>query len=279
VRAVKFIFKQAYPSGSFDAPPPFGTVPGVGKGHAASRAFGADGSLLATSPSSSSWPAWLPRLEIGISGSANTAATNPQCARFTSSTEASSCNFGSGAVSCVAPLNYYRISEFDCVAGAATNGTGGSNDGVYLRATFNRAQMSSTDNLMVVVEYVAAAYNSGAKDPTLCMSSGVATPETCSDLTWKSYLKHSGGETTQPFFMLIPPTQSFVSTGTGSSGASPIARQIILPLANDQNLTVFQLSRIGTALTAIAAPFTGACPSNSALCAGVTLYSITFYRM
>ena len=40
-RAVKIIFKQSYPNGSFDAPSAAGTLPKPGFGHPATRVFNA----------------------------------------------------------------------------------------------------------------------------------------------------------------------------------------------------------------------------------------------
>ena len=66
---------------------------------------------------------------------------------------------------------------------------------------------------------------------------------------------------------------------------SPAAKQIILPLPSDPALTVFQISRIRSNLDALGATVKSRCnaanttDANSPLCAGIILYSLTFYRI
>jgi hypothetical protein len=300
-RAAKIIFRQAYPLGSFDAPSTSGTVPAAGFGHKISRVFNPDGSLLSQGPSegaskAATWPNWLESVEVGVSGPSNTAAVNPACARFSDTTEATDnhCNFGSGAVACGAPAGLYRVSDYDCLKGIAAadikDGNGGPGDGVYIRARFNRAALGSTENILAVFEYVAATYNNPSSgtptSPTACLQGGQFTPENCTELTWKTYLKHNVSEIVQPFQMLVPPTQNFVTGNT--NGVNPTTRQFILPLAQDTSLSVFQISRVRSRLDTTAATVMTACagssmapasPANSPLCSGMIFHSLTFYRM
>jgi hypothetical protein len=284
-RAIRIIFKQSNPSGSFDASPSNGTVPTPGSGQQAVRFFNADGSLLAGAASS-----WLSSFEIGISGSNNTAARNSACAKFADATESSStdnCLFGTaGAVGCGAPNGLYRVSEYDCLATSgqvAQDGTGGPGDGIYLRATFNRSLLGTGENLMAAIEYVASAFDAAPASPTTCFSGGKPAPELCSNVTWKAFVKHSLSETVQPFLMLVPPTQNYVNTGIGTSGVSPQMRQFVVPLAGDPKLSVLQISRIHSnldrAAAAAACNNSGTLPANSPLCAGIVIYSLTLYRI
>jgi hypothetical protein len=286
-RAVKIIFKQNYPAGSFDASPNSGTPASPGSGQAATRFFNPDGSLLASAAAAT----WLSSFEIGISGSNNASAKNSDCAKFADATEGSAnsnCNFGGAGVGCGAPNGLFRISEYDCKANVSAptlDGTGGPNDGVYLRATFNRSQLGTGENLMAVLEYVASAYDAAPASPTTCFNSGTLAPENCSNVTWKAFVKHSVSEMVQPFLMLVPPTENYVNTGMVTSGVSPKARQFFIPLASDPLLSVLQISRIHSNLDITNPAVKAACyanttgAANSPLCAGLVLYSLTLYRM
>lgn len=295
-RAIRIIFKQTYPAGSFDASPGNGTPAALGSGQQATRYFNPDGSLLAGVGSGSN--TWLSNFEIGISGANNTAAPAANCAKFADATEGSAtnnCNFGpAGAIGCGAPNGLYRISEYDCLATAgqtAQDGTGGPNDGVYMRATFNRTLLGTGENIMASLEYVAAAMDPAPAAPQTCFVNGVPAPEQCSNVTWKAYIKHSGGEMVQPFLMLVPPTQNFVNIGLGTSGVSSQMRQFIIPLAGDPQLSVLQISRVHSNLDVSSSATQTACdynggsgvgttlPANSPLCAGLVIYSLTLYRI
>lgn len=302
-RAAKIIFKQAFPNGSFDAASAAGTRAQPGKGHPATRVFNPDGSMLSgTGPGSATWPAWLSSFEIGISGGNNASAPASNCAKFADATESTATNcdlkgaVGAGTDHCGAPGSLYRVSEFDCKSGTTTvDGNGGPSDGVYIRATFDRAQLGTAENMMAVIEYVAASFNPAPESPVDCFNGGVFTPENCSDVAWKVFLKHNVTEMVQPFLMLAPPTQNFVVTansvtGLTSSGANPSTKQIYVPLAADPSLSVFQVSRIRSALNASSAAVMAACnnlpapgaavlPANTPLCAGIVFYSLTFYRI
>lgn len=256
-----------------------------------SRQYDSNGAVT----SSQGWPTWLTSFDIGISGTNNTNAKAPACARFAPSTEAgANCNLGPNATSssnCGAPLGQFRVSEADCMlttTSPTVSGTGGMNDGVYIRTQFNRGAggLGANENILMVVEYLASSLNPAPNKPTSCF--GVDKqfkPENCSDFTWKVFLKHQLNENTssitlQPFFMLIPPMINSVlgaaQNNTLTSGVNPTARQVILPLASDTNLSVVQLSRVQsdpnstTDLSTYCAP--RGLPANTPLCDGVVFY-------
>ncbi|MBI2711705.1 MAG: hypothetical protein HYX41_02415 [Bdellovibrio sp.] len=298
-KAVKIIFSDTS-SGSFNPPSSGGTVAAPGSGLQAVRVFNPDGTVLASNgPTGSNWPAWLAGFELGISGTSNTSAKNPYCATFAGSTESTdlSCNFGSGSgtSACGAPPGQFRISEVDCSAGApaASSGNGGPSDGIYFRATFSRdpSVLALNENILVVLEYTASALNPAPSNPVNCFTGGAFTPEACTDFVWRTYIKHSASEIVQPFLMLIPPTFSSVLVtnipsplvGPQGSGTGVAAKQFIVPLASDSGIKVLQVTRKQSAfpdintLKSYCSP--GSLPGNSPLCAGVVLYSITFYRI
>jgi len=113
-KAAKVIFKIDATNGSFDSFPSAGTPPGEGKGFAARRVFRPDNTVL------SAFPPWLTGVEVGISGTGNTAAIYDKCARFATAEEVnlSNCIFGGGNKVCSAPGSYYRVSEVDCTSAA-----------------------------------------------------------------------------------------------------------------------------------------------------------------
>jgi hypothetical protein len=302
-KAAKIFFKTGYPAGSFDSPSSGGTVATPGSGLQAVRIFNADGSLLAANgPTDSAWPKWISSVEIGISGSNNTSAPNADCARFAAVGEDASakCNFkglanpsASDLTACGAGTGLFRVSEYDCAKAATATGTGGPSDGVYIRATFNRdtTYLGSGENVMAVLEYAASTLNQAPAAPTTCFSGGVfdSTASGCADQTWKIFLKSSASETVQPFFMLVPPSFAWVRTTNGTGGSGAAAKQIILPLAGNADLSVMQISRIkalsddvtssGNFSKICTSNGAGLTPANSALCLGMVFYSLTFYRM
>ncbi|MEO7161307.1 MAG: hypothetical protein ABI041_00160 [Bdellovibrionia bacterium] len=286
VKAVKIYF-QASTNSSFDAPSSnlLGTVAAVGSGLQAKRIYNGDGSALAlrgtTDPS---WPAWLTSFEIGVSGSSNASATNAHCANFVYSTEAIStrdCKTPLGVTyNCGAPLNQFRVSEWDCTG--ASVGNGGPSDGIYFRAVFNRATtaLGTNENILAVIEYSASALNAAPTNPLNCFSGGIFTPESCSDFTWRAYLKRSALDTVQPFLVMVPP----ISSSSLQAGTGLVAKQIFLPIAADPTFTTFQLSRTGSILTPATTNFSTQClnarsTGDSPLCAGMIFYSITFFRI
>ncbi len=291
-RAAKIIFKQHNPAGSFDAPNATGTAPVPASGHSATRVFNADGSLLAASPSAGTWPKWIYKVEIGISGSSNTAATNVNCARFAANNEDTDnkCEptaSGSGSIDCGAASGLFRVSEYDCTKSpSATNGNGGPNDGVYFRVYFNRSQLSASENVLAVLEYASSVLNPAPAQPTSCFSGGIFTPTSanCSDMTWQIYLKHNEYEIVQPYLMLVPPAFGHVNADLNTLGSGVSTKQFFLPLAGDANLTVAQVSRI-RALPNTTTDFQNICDpdldgiGNSPLCVGMILYSLTLVRI
>jgi hypothetical protein len=303
-RAVRIIF-QTGTSGSFNVPSNAGTPVGVGNGLQALRLFDTQGNTIATTGTTDpNWPTWLQSFEIGISGASNTAAPNPNCARFPEGTSEASaaCTFGSNSSTCGSSANF-RISEVDCGVSPPATGQGNAQDGIYFRAIFNRntAYLGPTENILAVIEYAASAYNGAPSNPTTCFSSSSGTgfaPEQCADFSWKVFLKHYPTEATQPFMMMIPPTPYYVyGNSTNTSGASTVTKQFFVPLASDQNLTEVQISRITSNLVSGWSGWTAsntyanyllACDpgtlrtstgADTPLCAGLVVSSITFYRI
>jgi hypothetical protein len=286
------------PPGSFSAAsvPASGTVPGTGL--AAVNLFNADGSILAAGKTSANWPQWLTSVVIGVSGASNTSATNSHCANFATSAEASTttnCNLGNGAVGCGAPVNQFRVSEVDCGYGTVpATGTGGGTDGVYIQANLNRTYLGTTENLMVVMNYMASTYNSAPANPQNCFSASGFYAGLCTDFLWQMYLKHSATEVVQPFMMLVPPIYNYYSNNpSNTNGNTPTSKQYILPIAADSGLSTIQFSRVGSTLNSSAAvngtsAYLEACDvnatrtgagANSPLCAGIIFYSMTLFRI
>jgi hypothetical protein len=315
IRATQVIFQSASSvGGSFNSlltqGNSQGTVPLPGRGHPAVRVFNSDGSFQGsinptTGVTQGSWPAWLSSFEVGVSGPANTASLNPNCATFAGNSEATSQNCFLGPTAspvpsqCGAPLGQFRISEVDCSipsggTPATATGSGGPADGVYLRAVFNRAYLGANENILAVIQYSSSALDPAPANPSTCFLGGKFSPESCSDFVWKVFLKHSANETALPFMLFVPPTFSSVlgtaQVPASTSGMGIAAKQFILPLASDPTLSVFQISRIQSAFpgngvslikacTATNTPPTVNSPGNSPLCAGVVFYTITFYRV
>lgn len=307
VRAAQIVFSTSATTGSFNVPAPGGTAPGVGNGLQAMRVFNPDGSALASAgPTGTNWPTWLQNFEIGVSGPSNTGATGNNCARFAVPGEsAAPCTFPNetGTPTCGVD-GYYRVSEVDCGVAPPTQGNGTDQDGVYFRAVFSRnpALLGAAENIMAVVNYSASAFNPAPANPSTCFVNGVFTPEACSDFTWKVFVEPTLPLTTpsQPFMMMIPPAPYYVNgSTTGNSSTNSVSRQFIIPLASNQSYTTVQFSRIQSTLnsaTGVSNAFTSACDPNSApptsnpartngsgantpLCAGLVVYSITFYRI
>lgn len=284
-KAVKIIFKSDSTTGSFDAPAnaTAGTAPTAGSGHQVVRLFDTDGTTLLASggPGSTGWPAWISSAEIGLSGTDNTKATNPNCARFVNpATETNlSCSFASGAQNCAGPGNYYRVSEYDCkTTGTITPGDG-SEDGVYIRINFDRSSTSlgATENIMAVLEYAASGLRKQA-NPANCFTAGKPTPENCADHTWKIFLKTSASAAAQPYLLLTPPVDYFETKGNAFS-----TKQFYLPLAGDSTLNTLQISRIDAnpdaSYSTACVTDGGAGTGNSPYCVGMVLISLTLYRI
>lgn len=294
-KAAKIIFKQVSADGSFAAAPSGGTPNSAGNGVQASQVFNPDGSVLASSTSASTWPAWLNSVELGISGSLNSASIHGDCARFATSTdENAKCKFDlSTETSCGAPSGYYRISEYDChdpmltPKAAEGIGNGSNTDGIYIRTIFNRdtSALGAYENILAVLEYSASVMNPAPSNPTSCFNGGKVDVESCSDMTWRIFTKHSVSENLQSFLLLVPPAFASINTTTGTGGSGISTKQFIIPLASDSDLKVLQISRTGLSSNLmdnlnfknICAPNTT--PANSALCVGMVFYSLTFYRI
>jgi hypothetical protein len=294
-RAARIIFKNTFPSGSFDAAPASGTTVTPGSGHRATRVFNADGSLLAQGgPTASAWPAWLQGVEIGISGGDNSGAPSSTCARFATAAESAvQCDFNpngtvADTVSCGAAAGLYRVSEFDCVTGSTSTGNGGPNDGVYVRAYFSRdpSRLASHENILAVLEYSAAGLRQSSSNPSACFSGGVFNPAQagCSDFVWNVYLKHNAYEVVQPYLMLIPPTVGVADFNQHTAPTGVSTRQFVIPLAADSGINTVQISRVWampltTEVAENSQTFSSTCRSNSAHCLGVVLHTLTFFRM
>jgi hypothetical protein len=248
---------------------------------------------LASTTNPTNWPVWFTSFEIGISGSANTSAQNPNCAIFANSGESSqiNCNL-SGTNTCGATIGQFRVSEADCNLNSATPtlaGNGGPSDGIYMRAVFNRSpvDLGLSENILVILEYSVSFLDQAPANPSTCFNSttGTLSAEQCSDFTWRAYLKHSPSEIVQPFLLLVPPSFSSVlpTSASGNNSTAVLAKQFILPMASDSLLTTLQISHTNSNfsspanLTSYCA--TGGLPANSAFCAGIVFYSISFYRI
>lgn len=298
-KAAKIIFRQANPSGSFSAPSSGGTTAEPGSGHAATRVFNADGSLLADDgPDDENWPKWLKNVEIGISGANNASATNSNCARFSAASEDTDtlCAFGTDEEAddtCGADEGLFRVSEIDCVSSSSTirTGDGGPSDGVYIRAEISRdsTYLDPTENMLVVLEYAASSLNGSPSNPTSCFSDGAFDPTNtnCSDLSWQIFMKHSADEVVQPYLLFVPPVMASVdmsaNSGAGRGGSGVATKQFYLPLAGDTDLSFVQISRIKaigpSTLNSNSKKFSEVCATNSALCVGMVFYSMTFFRI
>ncbi|MBC7690917.1 MAG: hypothetical protein H7222_04055 [Methylotenera sp.] len=287
--AVKIIFKADGSSsiGSFyDSEIDSGTQVAIAK-----KLFPVDGTnnpIATGGPGSSGWPAWLTTVRVGLTGTTRTVVADqkPNCARFADATT-TPCAIGPGgvAVNCNGPAGYLRVSEVDC-GNTLTKGTGSEADPVYIRVTFSDqvANLAAHENIMAVLEYAAASINPPPSDPTACFTGGLFTPgnTNCSDQTWNVYLKKLGNTAAaNPFLMLIPPAYSYLRPLSVSSaesvGAGVASKQIFLPLASNPGLRVLQISRTNATSSYTYSGVT--CPSNSPLCLGMVLYSLTLYRM
>jgi hypothetical protein len=259
-----------------------------------------DGTVLANSPASGSWPAWLSSFDISLSGPSNSNSTNGDCARFAAAGEDTSalCDFkkaGTPTVPCGASGGYYRISEYDCHLGSQGTPSGKIDDGVQLRAVFNRSAgaLGANENILVVIEYSASALNPPVANPSQCFSGGVFAPEACTDIIWKAFLKTSPGQANAaPFLLFIPPALAYVEPSiglNGSGGGGVSTKQFVLPLASNAALNTLQISRMVSTSTGMqtgaGTPFQKTChpggsgAANSANCAGAVFYSITFFRI
>lgn len=303
-KAVRIYFQQSTTTDtsakSFDVAPSTGTTPGAG--FQATRLFKPDGTLLDTAVTSDpKWPKvpWISSVEVGLSGSTNTAAKNSNCAKFAASYEATQqCSFdGTGTTNmgnCGALNGFYRVSEYDCMrtdvgTAAASAGTGGPNDGIYIRVTFNRdtSKLGANENILAILQYTSTAVYQGPKDPSTCFNGGAFNPtsDSCTDFLWNIYLRSSTNTAPQPFLILAPPMVSYVNFSKLTGGGGSASRQFVLPLAGDSTLNVLQISRIfGRATTdntyqKTCFPSNNTSPALSANCMGMVFYSLTLFRI
>jgi hypothetical protein len=257
-------------------------------GISATTFYDADGTTSIAKPS------WLMDFQLGITALPGSTT----CATFGGSGNADASGF-------------YRISEVDC--GAATNvGTGSSlNDQVFMRLVLNRdsSVFGTAENLMMQVEYQASSLhlNTDGIDPL---------PENNLDQLWKIFWNTSlvSSSTPSVFSMFVPPNYGAClaggsgTTGIGGTdnncvngyhGAPTTVKQILLPLAAYPSLSVIQFSRMkgrinntdtfpGTApspgpvnyVSDFFAPAGSSdCQSNSPLCLGLVIRSITLMRL
>ena len=285
-RAAKFYFNNSLTASqaSFGIPASGGTVPAAGSGLLATKAYLPSGAVLASSTSDPNWPVWISSLELGISGSNNTSATNPDCARFADTNDPLAQCFGAGTANCGAPTGTFRVSEMDCSLNAAAptpNGT--ASDGIYVRTTFNRSTsaLGALENIMAVLEYTASSYNAAPTNPVSCLNNGIFDPTVsgCADEVWQAFLGHSATEVNQPFLLLVPPSANFSNPAQNTLTTGVSAKQIFIPLASDSTLSVFQISRVSSVVPPSAQCNGASSPADSPFCVGMVLYSITFYRM
>ncbi len=298
--AAKIIFKADTSNGSFNGSSG-GTVPGEGAGTQALRLFYPNDSLLVEGgTSATAWPKWIKRVELGVSGSANTGALYPNCAKFTHPSETGA-TCGTSAVACAGPSGFYRVSERDCYSSsgtgcatatladiapigtkAACKGTGASTDGIYARVQFDRSATSvlgKDENILAVLEYQASSLKRDPSSPTSCYDSrGVFDPtrDGCTDQVWQVFLRADVTSTYSPFMMVVPPTQGWIDTTAGTMGGPRTTKQFILPIASDATLQYLQISRIRANNTDA---LMSNCSSNSPLCLGMVLYSLTLFRI
>jgi hypothetical protein len=281
-RGVKIITSDAVNTGSFVLPallptpalipsgyPGYDGVTSYNAGVSATTYFDFDGTTVV------SQPAWLTDFQLGITS----LAAGSACATF-------------GGNSAPDAVNFYRVSETDCKNTAGGSGVG--LDPIFFRAVLNRntAVLGAAENLLVQVEYQASALhlNSDGTDAT--------NVENNLDQLWKIFWNSSLGSGTAPnvFSLFVPPNYAAcIDHGTGFSdgkgncdlgvnpsykGASVKTKQFIIPLASLPNLTVLQFSRMqGRINRADFVTVGDFCASDSPLCLGVVIRSVTLTRM
>jgi hypothetical protein len=237
-------------------------LPGV----KATQYFAVDGTTVIAKPS------WLVDVQVGITGTSSSST----CAAFG----------GSGTYDA---QNFYRVSEPDCGGGSpVANGLGGGTDPVFVRVVLDRNQtyIGSAENLMMQVEYQASGLHLN--------SDGVsATPEDNLDQLWKIFWNSTLGTSSipKPFSIFVPPNYAAcLDSGSGAAGApgncigtykgSPIkVKQVIIPLSAYPSMNVIQLTRVKGRITQPGNYVGSFCSSDSPLCLGVVIRSITLMRM
>lgn len=289
--AAKIIFKADTRTGSFNGASG-GTVPGEGTGVQALRLFEPSETNTQIAAAKTKW---IKRVELGVSGSANTGALYPNCAKFTHPSEASvMCNT---TTPCAGPASYFRVSEKDCYVlsgtgcsngtadptGAVCKGTGKATDGIYVRVQFDRTTtlLEADENILAVLEYQASSLKRDPASPASCYTAlGLfdATRAECTDQVWQIFLRANLTADYSPFMMVVPPSQGWMDTTTDpdTMGGPRTTKQFILPIASDPALQYLQISRIRANNSD---SLMSNCSSNSPLCLGMVLYSLTLFRI
>ena len=289
-RGIKILFNTNTGTGSFTAPSLLPTatpipvsypggdgVTAYNPGLSPTQYFALDGITVTAKPS------WLIDFQVGM----------------TSLTASSACATFGGSSNVFDVSSTFRVSEHDC--GSAANGSGSSLDPIFIRAVLNRdsSQLGTAEILMVQVEYQASALHLN--------SDGLSTSiEDNLDQLWKIFWNSSllPSVAASPFATFIPPNYSAcIANGSGATSApgscdpttsyrgAPIrTRQFIIPLSAYPTMSVIQLSRVKGRVNntgflnvgnTIPANYVNSfCSlSDSPLCLGVVIYSVTLTRM
>ena len=284
-KGVKIITSDTTLVGSFGVPasvpvatPAPATFPGAGvsykPGVSPTRYFDLDGTTSITQPS------WLLDFQLGITSITG----NSGCSTFGTSVE-----------------NYFRVSEKDCSTAGANDGVGGSvTDSVFARIILNRdtAVIGSGENLLIQVEYQASGIHLNSDGTQVLAENNL-------DQLWKVFWSTAvGAATGTPFAVFIPPNYSAcipggssnTNAGTASDlchaasnptykGAPTKVRQFIIPLSAYPTMSVIQLSRVKGRISANGGVNGGDnyvadfCATDSPLCLGVVIRSVTIMRM
>jgi len=279
VKGIKIVTSIASGTGSFSAPSAVPTPALIPSGYPGSdgsatylpgvqptQYFTIDGSSALVKPD------WLVDFQLGITSTSSSSA----CAAFG----------GSGALDA---QNYYRISEADC--GSTSNGLGGGTDPVFARIVLNRdsSLIGTAENLMIQVEYQASGLHLN--------SDGSSTnPEDDLDQLWKIFWNSTLGVSSlpKPFAIFVPPNYgACMDSGSGMSpgppddhcqdadykGAPVKVKQILIPLSAYPDMSVIQLTRVKGRINQVGNYVSSFCSSDSPLCLGVVIRSITLMRM
>lgn len=270
-----------------------GTDDEYGSGVPAVRLWGANntgnpiadagnGALPENISSIAGWPAWIERIEVGLSGANNPRYKQTNCMKFAGADLTPNCNTSTPDLAannyvsnCRAPEGKLAMSEKNChrnvvipaaVPNAAqlqlANDLSDASDldtGIFIRVAFKRSELGASENILVDLKYYASTWNSPPSNPRGCFnSSGVYTPNspTCTDLAWAAYLSAGVGSLSsmpvQPFLWLAPPAAHAWRGGMGEAPDAqtenmgfrvPVSQQIIIPLSSDPDAKFLELTR------------------------------------
>jgi hypothetical protein len=299
-KSVKIIFKSE--NFTLPATPSLGTNPSLGDatGSAAwARRFHPTSS---TGGSTTTPPPWLSGVSVTLAGTNNSGSRNTACGNFaeTGVSNSTQCNFvantPSAQFACNGPDQYFRVSEYDCAdlggtspfANTAIAGSGLPTDPVAIKIFLNRdsSKLGATENLMVVLEYQASGLKMAPKNAQSCLTGGEPqlSNTDCVDHSYSLYTRALNATTPHKLQTLIPPQGGKVNATDQTFGGPIQTRQIIIPLSSlDSDQTVLQISRTfglpGSADPQYDARFGTHCESNSPLCVGLVLYSISIFRI